>query len=77
MIKPKTLNGKPVVQLCEHGNGYWTVMVQRGENDYIVATWWQSLKSQWSWGHYDLTEDEANVVYDETCKRNAMRGNAQ
>lgn len=70
-----TLNGYPVVRSTLHLNGYSTVMVKRGETDYVVATWYPALGSTWSWGHYDMDYIDAGKVYEETAKRNEQRGN--
>lgn len=71
---PKTLNGFPVLHRMDHYNGYWTVYLQRAEDDHVVATWWSALADKWSWGHYHRDEKDALEDYADTCKRNADRG---
>lgn len=71
---PATLNGHPVVAKEEHANCS-TVMVLRDDNSvpYVVATWWPSLGTSWSWGHYCDDRVEADRAFRAAASRNAAR----
>lgn len=71
---PDKLNGYDVVEKLQHLNGITTVMVKRGTEDYIVATWWRGLGKTWSWGHYCGAYFEAVKNFKETAERNSHRG---
>ena len=70
---PKELNGYPVLHREDHRNGYYTVMIQRGEADFVVATWLKELGSTWSWGHYETSYATANEVFKGVAHRNSRR----
>lgn len=68
-----TLNGYQVKSIIQHANCA-TVVVERDEGDYVVATWWPELGSGWSWGHYGLRDaDAVDAVLREVTARNARR----
>lgn len=72
---PAMLNGHEVVMTMAHKN-CWTVCVKRGHEDYVVATWWPALGSEWMWGHYHVGEgawDQARETFNDVTKRNADR----
>lgn len=73
--RPKTLNGYPVIGAHNHRDNV-TVMCQRGDDDYVVATWWKDLGDSWSWGHYFDGEGafiRACIDFNETAQRNGGR----
>lgn len=74
MSVPKLLNGYAVVWTRTHSNGYVTVMVERDDATFIVATWWKELGSTWQWGHYDLKRADADVCFEGVAERNRKRG---
>lgn len=76
MSLPQTLNGYPVVSATGHGNGYATVMVDRGPDSphqFVVATWHDGLKTGWLWGHYEGKREDADKTFAEISERNAKR----
>lgn len=73
-MTPRELNGYPVLHREDHRNGVFTVMVERGEDDYAVATWWADLGATWSWGHYSTSYDVAAADFKQVAARNAKRG---
>lgn len=72
MKAPLTLNGFKVVRSKVHTQCV-TVMCDRGDSDYVVATWWPLLGNTWSWGHYLDSADEADFCFNDVAKRNAKR----
>lgn len=74
---PTELNGHPVIRFDRHDNGYATIMVKRGADDFVVATWWPALGKAWSWGHYFIGGNaivDAIADFVETAHRNENRG---
>ena len=73
-LPPVTLNGYPVIEYDVHANCA-TIMVERCDNaiKYVVATWWPSLGTSWSWGHYCATIGEARAAFTDANKRNRNR----
>lgn len=71
---PTTLNHLPVIHAKSHANGFVTVMVRRSVEEIVVATWWPSLKTEWSWGHYCFDLDEASLEFGIVSTRNNERG---
>ncbi len=76
-VFPETLNQYPVVKAEAHTNGWTTVMVHRADDpmEYVVASWWPSLGTQWSWGHYCHDKAEADDEFALVARRNEARGN--
>lgn len=72
-MTPKVLNGYPVYHREDHRNGYFTIMVQKGEDEFVVATWWSDLKTQWMWGHYSFSHADAVEDFKEAAARNSKR----
>jgi hypothetical protein len=73
-VLPTKLNGFPVEKSTKHLNGYHTVMVKRGADDIVVATWWPGLGDTWSWGHYETSLADAERSFKIIATRNQTRG---
>lgn len=71
---PSTLNGYPVERFIPHDNCA-SVMVRRGPNDFVLATWWPDLGETWMWGHYlpGASRIEREAEWIELQDRNATR----